>query len=197
MKFIIASNNRHKVAELKKILESYGMEALSLNEAGVRTEPEETGAAFEENARIKALAALEASGMPAVADDSGLAVDALGGAPGVYSARYGGPGKTDRERYELLLREMDGQEDRRCRFVCALCCVFPNGDELTARGECPGMLLRAPRGEGGFGYDPIFFLPERGKSMAELTAEEKNRVSHRARAMAIFTEELRNYYAHK
>ena len=136
---------------------------------------------------------MEASGLPAVADDSGLCVDALNGAPGVYSARYGGPGLDDVGRYRLLLENMRGQLDRRCRFVSAICCCFPNGDRVEARGECPGTLAYAPKGSDGFGYDPIFFLPERKKTFAELTAEEKNAISHRGRALEAFGEKLKAY----
>lgn len=195
MKLVLASNNRHKLAEMRDILEGLGIQVMLQSEAGIRTSPEETGETFEENALIKARAASEASNLPAVADDSGLMVDALGGKPGVYSARYGGDGLSDRERWELLLRQTEGEENRRCRFVSAIACVFPGGDTVTARGECEGELLRGPRGSGGFGYDPVFYIPELGRTMAELSPEEKNRVSHRARALTHFLHELRKYNA--
>ncbi|SMC46671.1 XTP/dITP diphosphatase [Papillibacter cinnamivorans] len=195
MKLILASNNRHKLAEMRAILEGLGIQVMLQSEAGISTNPEETGETFEENALIKARAASEASNLPAVADDSGLMVDALGGKPGVYSARYGGEGLSDRERWELLLRQMEGEENRRCRFVSAIACVFPGGDTVKVRGECRGELLREPRGSGGFGYDPVFYIPELRRTMAELTPEEKNRVSHRARALNQFLEELRKYHA--
>ena len=163
------------------------------SDVGVDVDVEETGTTFEENAFLKAHAVMEASGLPAVADDSGLCVDALNGAPGVYSARYGGPELDDAGRYRLLLENMRGQLDRRCRFVSAICCCFPGGDRIEARGECAGTLAYAPKGTDGFGYDPIFFVPEQKKTFAELTAEEKNAISHRGKALAQFREKLRAY----
>ena len=163
------------------------------SQVGVDIEVEETGATFEENALLKARAVMEASGLPAIADDSGLCVDALNGAPGVYSARYGGAGLDDEGRYRLLLENMRGMLDRRCKFVSVICCACPNGDVLTARGECSGTLAYAPKGEGGFGYDPIFFVPEMKMTFAELTQEEKNAVSHRGRALSTFQRELEGY----
>ena len=193
MKLVLASKNAHKLRELGEILAELGIEVLSEAEAGVDLEVEETGTTFEENALLKARAVCGASGLPAVADDSGLCVDALNGAPGVYSARYGGEGLDDAARCRLLLENMRGQLDRRCRFVSAICCCFPGGDTVTARGECAGTLAYAPRGESGFGYDPIFFCPPLKKTFAELTAEEKNAVSHRGNALRKFKEELERY----
>ena len=193
MKLVLASKNAHKLVEMKDILSQLGVEVVLESEAGVDVDVEETGATFEENAYLKAHAVMEASGLPAIADDSGLCVDALNGAPGVYSARYGGPGLDDAGRYKLLLENMRGQLDRRCKFVSAICCCFPNGDRVEARGECPGTLAYAPRGEDGFGYDPIFFVPEQKKTFAQLTAEEKNAISHRGKALAAFAEKLREY----
>ena len=178
---------------MQAILSAQGIEVVLESQVGIDVDVEETGTTFEENAFLKAHAVMEASGLPAVADDSGLCVDALNGAPGVYSARYGGPGLDDVGRYRLLLENMRGQLDRRCRFVSAICCCFPNGDRVEARGECPGTLAYAPRGSDGFGYDPIFFLPERKKTFAELTAEEKNAISHRGRALEAFGEKLKAY----
>ena len=193
MKLVLASKNAHKLRELGEILAELGIEVLSEAEAGVDLEVEETGTTFEENALLKARAVCGASGLPAVADDSGLCVDALNGAPGVYSARYGGEALDDPGRCRLLLENMRGQLDRRCRFVSAICCCFPGGDTVTARGECAGTLAYAPRGESGFGYDPIFFCPPLKKTFAELTAEEKNAVSHRGNALRKFKEELERY----
>ena len=190
MKLVLASKNQKKLRELREILSAQGVEVVSEADVGVDVDVEETGTTFEENALLKARAVCEASGLPAVADDSGLCVDALGGAPGVYSARYGGPGLDDVGRYQLLLENMRGMLDRRCKFVSAICCCFPDGEVITARGECPGTLAYAPRGEDGFGYDPIFFLPERKKTFAELTAEEKNAISHRGRALEEFRSKL-------
>ena len=193
MKVVLASHNKKKMVEMRTILSAMGVEVLSQAEVGVDLEPEETGITFEENARIKARAVMEATGLPAIADDSGLCVDALNGAPGVYSARYGGPGLDDVGRYKLLLENMRGQLDRRCKFVSAICCCFPNGDTVTARGECQGTLAYAPKGADGFGYDPIFFVPGLKKTFAELLPEEKNAISHRGNALAIFRDRLAEY----
>ena len=190
---VLASKNPKKLLELQAILSAQGIEVVLESQVGIDVDVEETGTTFEENAFLKAHAVMEASGLPAVADDSGLCVDALNGAPGVYSARYGGPGLDDVGRYRLLLENMRGQLDRRCRFVSAICCCFPNGDRVEARGECPGTLAYAPKGSDGFGYDPLFFLPERKKTFAELTAEEKNAISHRGRALEAFGEKLKAY----
>ena len=190
---VLASKNPKKLLELQAILSAQGIEVVLESQVGIDVDVEETGTTFEENAFLKAHAVMEASGLPAVADDSGLCVDALNGAPGVYSARYGGPGLDDVGRYRLLLENMRGQLDRRCRFVSAICCCFPNGDRVEARGECPGTLAYAPKGSDGLGYDPIFFLPERKKTFAELTAEEKNAISHRGRALEAFGEKLKAY----
>ena len=193
MKLVLASKNAHKLVEMKDILSQLGVEVVLESEAGVDVDVEETGATFEENAYLKAHAVMEASGLPAIADDSGLCVDALNGAPGVYSARYGGPGLDDAGRYQLLLENMRGQLDRRCKFASAICCCFPNGDRVEARGECAGTLAYAPKGEDGFGYDPIFFVPGLKKTFAELSPEEKNAISHRGNALKAFREKLETY----
>ena len=189
MKVVLASHNQKKMVEMKAILSQMGVEVLSQAEVGVDLAPEETGTTFEENARIKAQAVMQATGLPASADDSGLMVDALGGDPGVYSARYGGPGLDDTGRWQLLLKNMAGESNRACKFVSVICCAFPDGGEVMARGECPGILAQGPSGDGGFGYDPIFYLPQLGKTMAQLTPAEKNQISHRARALAGFQKE--------
>ena len=165
MKLVLASKNAHKLVEMRDILSQLGVEVVLESEVGVDVDVEETGATFEENAFLKARAVMEASGLPAIADDSGLCVDALNGAPGVYSARYGGPGLDDVGRYRLLLENMRGQLDRRCRFVSAICCCFPNGDRVEARGECPGTLAYAPKGEDGFGYRSHFLCPRPEKDL--------------------------------
>ena len=190
MKAVLASNNKKKMVEMRAILGELGVEVLSQADVGVSIEPEENGTTFEENSRIKAVAIMEATGLPAIADDSGLVVDALDGAPGVYSARYGGEGLDDTGRWQLLLKNMEGKENRACKFVSVICCAFPDGTQLMARGEVYGVVAQGPSGEGGFGYDPIFWLPEQGKSMAELTAEEKNQISHRGNALRVFKKEL-------
>lgn len=196
MRYILASNNKGKLREMKAILTPTGAEVVSQSEAGLHFEAEETGTTFAENALIKARAACEVLHEPAIADDSGLCVEALSGAPGVYSARYGGC-TSDPERVALLLKNLGDSENRKAKFVSCIACVFPNGDVLTARGECGGTITTAPRGENGFGYDPVFAFPETGKTMAELTEEEKNSVSHRGRALKAFQEKLREYDAHK
>ena len=192
MKLVLASQNQKKLVEMRDILSHMGVEVCLQSDVGVDVDVEETGSTFEENSLLKAKAVMEASGLPAIADDSGLCVDALGGAPGVYSARYGGEGLDDVGRYRLLLENMKGQP-RTARFVSVITCCFPNGDVLTARGECPGTIAFAPMGEGGFGYDPIFFLPELKKTFAQLTAEEKNAISHRGKALELFQKELEQY----
>ena len=193
MKLVLASKNPKKLAEMNRILSRLGVEVCSEAEAGVDLEVEETGTTFEENSLLKARAVMEASGLPAIADDSGLCVDCLNGAPGVYSARYGGEELTDEGRYRMLLENMRGQMTRTAKFVSVITCCFPNGDVLTARGECQGTIAYAPMGEGGFGYDPVFFVPELKKTFAQLTAGEKNAISHRGRALEAFQAKLEEY----
>ena len=194
MKMVLASKNSHKLREMQDILSAQGVEVVLESDVGADVDVEETGATFEENALLKAKAVMEATGLPAIADDSGLCVDALNGAPGVYSARYGGPELDDTGRYQLLLENLRGQLDRRGKFVSCICCCFPNGDRVEARGECPGTIAYAPKGTGGFGYDPVFFLPGLKKTFAELTPEEKNAISHRGNALKKFKTELENYF---
>ena len=193
MKLVLASKNKKKLVEMNEILSHLGIEVCSEAEAGVDVEVEETGTTFEENSLLKARAVMEASGLPAIADDSGLCVDALNGAPGVYSARYGGEGLDDTGRCRLLLENMKGQMPRTAKFVSVITCCFPSGDVLTARGECPGTIAFAPQGEGGFGYDPVFFVPPLKKTFAQLTAEEKNAISHRGKALEVFQVKLKEY----
>ncbi|MCI9586836.1 MAG: RdgB/HAM1 family non-canonical purine NTP pyrophosphatase [Oscillospiraceae bacterium] len=193
MKFVLASQNQHKLAEMNLILSAHGVEVVLQSELGLHVEVEETGSTFAENAMLKARAVMAASGLPAIADDSGVCVDALQGAPGVYSARYGGPELDDVGRYRLLLNVMQGQTNRAARFTSAIACVFPNGDTIEAEGECPGSIAFAPMGDGGFGYDPVFFLPQLKKTYAQLTPEEKAAVSHRGKALAVFEEKLKEY----
>ena len=193
MKVVLASKNRHKLVEMRDILSAQGVEVVLESDVGIDVDVEETGTTFEENSLLKAKAVMEASGLPAIADDSGLAVDALGGAPGVYSARYGGEELDDAGRYRLLLENMRGQMPRTAQFVSAITCCFPNGDVLTARGECPGTIAYAPMGEGGFGYDSVFFVPPLKKTFAQLTPEEKNAISHRGNALKLFQQKLADY----
>lgn len=187
MKVILASQNQHKLVELSAILSQLGFEIALESEYGLKVEVEETGTTFEENSLLKAEAVMRASGLPVLADDSGLMVDALDGAPGVYSARYGHK-SSDVERIDYLLENLQGvpAERRTAKFVCVITCLWPDGRKIVARGECPGVILDAPRGQGGFGYDPVFYLPEFGKTYAELQPEQKNAVSHRARALQAF-----------
>ena len=193
MKLVLASKNKKKLVEMNAILSQLGIEVCSEAEAGVDIDVEETGTTFEENSLLKAKAVMEASGMPAIADDSGLCVTCLNDAPGVYSARYGGEGLDDAGRYRLLLENMRGQTDRSAKFVSVITCCFPNGDVITARGECPGTIAFAPMGEGGFGYDPVFFVPQLKKTFSQLSAEEKNAISHRGKALEIFKGKLEEY----
>lgn len=190
--FIIATHNVKKLAELERILTPLGISVQTASQAGFTLpEVDETGTTFAENARLKAESAMRATGRPAVADDSGLMVDALDGAPGVYSARYAGPDAGDRDRYEKLLRELANVPDdrRTARFVSAVCCVFPDGTSIDVTGACEGRIARAPRGDGGFGYDPVFLVGDR--SYAELTAAEKDEISHRGRALRALQDTLR------
>ena len=193
MTFLLASNNKEKLAELRAILSALGFDVIPQGEAGLDLEVEETGGTFYDNAFLKAESAMRATGLAAIADDSGLMVDFLGGAPGVYSKRYGGAGLDDGDRNALLLKNMAEAEQRGAQFVSSIVCVFPNGDTVTAEGTCRGEILTAPRGTGGFGYDPIFHVSSVGRSMAELTPEEKNSVSHRGSALRLFAPRLRDY----
>lgn len=193
MKFVLASKNPHKLAELQRILGDMDVEVVLESQVGVDVDVEETGETFEENSLLKAKAVMEATGLPAIADDSGLCVNALNGAPGVYSARYGGEGLSDQERYRLVLEALRGQVDRGAKFVSVVTACFPGGDVLTARGECPGTIAYAPQGENGFGYDPVFFVPPLRKTFAQMTAEEKNAISHRGKALEKFKVELEGY----
>ena len=192
-KFVLATHNANKLKEMSAILSRYGVQVVSPADLGITVDVEETGTTFAENAMLKAKAVCAAAGLPAIADDSGLCVDALNGGPGVYSARYGGEELDDKGRYMLLLNSMRGQTTRAAHFACAICCVLPNGDVLTAEGTCPGTIAFAPMGENGFGYDPVFFVPERAKTFAQLTAEEKAEISHRGKALAEFAEKLGTY----
>ena len=198
MKMILASNNKKKLVEMQTLLSELGIDVVSQRDAGCDFEVDETGETFEENAYLKASAVTAATGEIAIADDSGLMVDALDGAPGVYSARFTGNHEdTDEQRYLYLLEKLQGEENRAAKFVSSICCTFPNGDILRARGECHGTIAHAPSGSGGFGYDPVFVPENYEQTMAELGAEVKNRHAHRGRAIRAFQEELRNYYADK
>ena len=187
MKVILASKNPHKLTELSVILSQHGFEIALESEYGLDIDVDETGTTFEENSLLKAEAVMKASGLPVLADDSGLMVDALDGAPGVYSARYGHK-SSDGERTEFLLENMKDVPDgkRTAKFVCVITCLWPDGRKIVARGECPGVITHEVHGENGFGYDPVFYLPELGMTYAELPSEQKNAISHRARASQEF-----------
>ena len=189
MKVIAATKNKNKIREFKEILPDF--EIISQEEAGIDIDVEETGTTFEENSLLKARAIYEKSGIPAIADDSGLEVYALKNAPGVYSARYGGEGLSDEERVELLLKNMkDVPKDKRgARFVCAITLVSDDS-VITARGECEGEINYAPIGENGFGYDPVFYVEKFDKTTAEMLPEEKNAISHRGKALREFVKKL-------
>ena len=193
-KFVIATNNPHKVVEFKKILAPLGIECVSLKEMGIVCDAEETGTTFRENARIKAQAVYDLCHLPTVADDSGICVDALGGEPGVYSARYGGNGYDDEGRLFLLLKNMEEQENRAAHFTSAICCVLNDETVLEAEGYIFGQLTREPRGTHGFGYDPIFLPDGYSLTTAEMEGEAKNAISHRGNALRKFAEQLKEYY---
>ena len=194
MELILASRNKKKIQEVEAILATHfpNVRILSLDDVGYVGDIEENGTTYEENALIKARTAVEAGGhrYTAIADDSGLSVDALDGAPGVYSARYAGGHGDDAANNALLLQNLSHlpEAERTARFVCCIALVYPDGCEMTVRGETEGIIIDEARGNGGFGYDPLFWYKPLGKTYAELTAEEKSQVSHRARAMEKFTE---------
>lgn len=185
MKVVLATKNAGKAKEIGRMLEGSGVEIISLEGFPEVELPPETGKTMKENALLKARAAAGATGLPALADDSGLEVDFLGGAPGVYSARYSGEKATDEENWKKLLRELEGipAERRAARFRCAIALVGFDAEEHLFEGVFEGLIAEAPRGTGGFGYDPVFFVPEAGRTAAELAPDEKNRISHRARAL--------------
>ncbi|HBI64176.1 MAG TPA: non-canonical purine NTP pyrophosphatase, RdgB/HAM1 family [Clostridiales bacterium] len=197
MKFVLATHNPGKIQEVREIWEPLGFEVEPMPEDF--PEIVEDGESFEENARIKARAVCQALGLPAVADDSGLAVDVLDGFPGIHSARWAGPDATAHDRNLLLLDKMlQVPEDQRgAEFVCVAACVFPDGRELTVRGQCRGTILSEERGTGGFGYDPIFCVPEYGCTFGELNQDVKNSISHRARAFTALASALQVYMEQK
>ena len=195
MRFVIATHNTHKLTEFARILKPLHIEALSENELSAPLpDVEETGTTFAENAYLKAASACMATGLPAVADDTGLCVDALNGEPGIYSARYA----PDDVKSETILQKMTDAptDERSARFICAICCVFPNGDRLDVQGVCEGVISANIRGTNGFGYDPIFECPD-GRTFAEMTAEEKDAYSHRGKALKLFSEKLQAYQEEK
>ncbi len=190
MKLIIASNNAHKIREIKQILGDRFEEILSLREAGIDHDTVEDGVTFLQNARKKAVEIAEISGCCAIADDSGICAHALNGEPGVYSARYSGGHGNDEANNQLLIKNLRDKADKSAHYACAIVLAYPDGTTVSAEGEMHGQVIDTPRGENGFGYDPIFFLPEYGKTSAEISPEEKNRISHRAKALNALVEKL-------
>ena len=185
-KIVAASSNKHKIKEIQAIMSKFGMEVISKNDAGIPDfDVEEDGDTFEANSHKKAIEMMKILGKTTIADDSGLMVDYLGGAPGVYSARFAGEPCDDDKNNEKLLKLLDGvsEKDRKAKFVSVITMIFPDGETLVARGECPGRIIEVPVGENGFGYDPIFVPDGFNKTYAQLTDEEKNSISHRAKAL--------------
>lgn len=192
--FLLATHNANKLVEFRRIFETLkekigAYELLSFSDIGFDDDVEETGTTFEENALIKARAGA-ARGYITIADDSGLAVDALDGAPGIYSARFCGRHGDDEGNNRMLLEQLKGKQDKTARYVCAIACVFPDGRSFTVRGTCEGEIIDTPRGTLGFGYDPLFWIPEKGMTFAEMPLDEKNKMSHRSAAAALFAEKI-------
>ena len=194
-KIIFASNNAGKIREVKEIMQDFGKDVISLKEAGITIDIEENGTTFEENALIKCRAIHEMTGAMVLADDSGLEIDYLNKEPGVYSARYLGHDTPYDVKNQIILERLKDAEGeaRSARYVCVMAAIFPDGKECTAAGTVEGQIAHAPAGEGGFGYDPVFWLPQYQKTMAELTPEEKNAISHRGRALYTLREKLAAY----
>ena len=190
MKVLAATGNKGKIREFSEILTPLGFEVVSPKDIGIDIDPEETGMTFAENALIKASAFMQASKMPVIADDSGLAVDFLGGAPGIYSARYAEG--SDKDRYEKLLKNMADAKDRTAKFISAVAMVFPDGKTVQAEGYCEGEITFSPAGENGFGYDPVFYIADFNKTVAQMSADEKNAISHRGKALRMLAEKLKN-----
>ena len=191
MKLVLATANKGKISEMQDILSGMGIKIVTRKDLGIELEVEETGTTFLENATLKAEAICKVSGLPAIADDSGLVVDALNGEPGVYSSSYGGPELDDRQRCEFLLGKLRNVEQRNAKFVCNIVCVFPDGFVLESAGECRGAISAEPRGSNGFGYDPVFLVHGYDRTLAELSPDEKNEVSHRGKALRGFSLLLR------
>ena len=199
MKLFFATGNKGKVKELEALIEGMDLQVLYMADVPDFVSPEETGTTFRENARIKARSACDFTGLPSLADDSGLVVEALKGAPGVYSARYSGENATSESNNEKLLKEMNNvpQEQRKAYFCAVLCLALPDGRDLFSEGRVNGEILTEYRGTNGFGYDPLFFVTEKGKGMAEMTMEEKNAISHRSRAFEGISNALNSLYSKK
>lgn len=194
-KIIFASNNNGKIREVREILKDFDVELMTMKEAGINLDIEENGTTFEENALIKARAVMELTGEITMADDSGLEVDYLDKAPGVYSARFMGHDTSYDIKNKAIIDKLEGvsQDDRSARFVCVIATVFPDGKELTARGTMEGRIAYEPMGENGFGYDPIMYIPQYDRSSAQLTSEEKNKISHRGEALNKMKQMIEKY----
>lgn len=193
MKVVLASKNKHKLLELQSFLSQHDIQVVLQSELGIDIEVEETGSTFEENSMLKAQAVMQAAGLPAIADDSGLEVEALNGAPGIYSARYGGAqNHSDADRVQYLLEKLKDVPAgaRAARFVSVVTLVYPDGRSIVARGTCDGEIADEPRGTGGFGYDPVFYMPAEGCTFAQLTQQRKDEISHRANALNSFVQKL-------
>lgn len=196
MKLVLASKNAHKLLEMQAILGKFDVEVVLQSDLGIDIDVEETGVTFEENSELKARAVMEASGMASIADDSGLEVDALDGQPGVYSHRFGNKNSDEERNYYLLdLMKNVPDEMRTARFVSVITCLFPDGKKIVARGTCEGLIIHEQRGQGGFGYDPLFYVPGEKMTFAELSGEKKNAISHRGNALEIFSEKYREMFA--
>jgi len=193
MKFVLATANPGKVREMQEVLSGFDIELVTREDLGITLNVDETGSTFSENALLKAKAICEASGLPAIADDSGLIVDALDGGPGIDSSSFGGADLDCNQRCAFLLEKLRGAEQRSAKFVCTIVCLFPDGRVITAEGECRGEIAVSPRGVEGFGYDPVFMANGSTKTMAELTPEDKHRISHRGKALRKFVQELQSW----
>lgn len=194
MDFILATNNMKKLEEMQRILSPLGIEVKTAAMLGIELpEVEEDGDTFEANAEIKAASACKITGLPAIADDSGLCVDSLDGAPGIFSARFAGEHGNDEKNNDLLLKKLEGvkQEDRTAHYVCAICCIFPGGRKIVVRGECEGLIGFERDGNAGFGYDPLFIVD--GKSFGRYTGEDKDKISHRGKALRALVAELEKH----
>ncbi|HEX2945974.1 MAG TPA: XTP/dITP diphosphatase [Clostridia bacterium] len=196
IRIIVATKNKGKLEEFAQLLSRFPCEVISMSDAGFTEDIEENGATFEENAMIKAKSVWKVTGGVVLADDSGLEVDILDGAPGVYSARYAGEGATDADRNRKLLRALDGVpgDKRSARFVCAIAAIFPGGSSLIVRDTCEGYIAFEPAGDNGFGYDPLFFVPEYGQTVAQMDSELKNGISHRGKAMRRLAEKFGQHW---
>lgn len=195
-RLIVATRNKGKIAEISKLLEGMQFEVMSMEQAGMQAEIEETGYSFQENCMIKAKTIFDAIGGAVLADDSGLEVDYLNGAPGIYSSRFAGENATDADRVRKLLRLMEGvpKEKRNARFVCAVTAILEDGRVLMDSAVCEGYIAGEPKGNNGFGYDPVFFLPELNMTMAEIDSDTKNKISHRAKALQLIKDQMTKYY---